>query len=60
MFILSQEYARYPIDEFVIARSMIDAYMMVYALRNRGTIIDTGMAGRQGHVNVNEVKKDIG
>ena len=56
MFILSQEYAKYPIGEFVIARSMIDAYMMVYALRNGGTIIDTGMAGREDHVDDEKVK----
>ena len=49
LFILSPQFQRYPFDPMVIARSRIDTYMMYYALKNNGLLIDIGEASSSLH-----------
>ena len=49
LFILSSQFRRFPFEPMVIARSRIDTYMMYYALRNKGMLIDSGVAAISFH-----------
>lgn len=49
LFILSSQFRRFPFEPMVIARSRIDTYMMYYALRNKGMLIDSGDAANSFH-----------